>query len=231
MLTYPKNVTDLGITRYEKLVRLGIVGFYDYGTKLVDGIRVLGKGHSSIVFLARHEVLGDVAVKVRRADSKKDSLAKEGYLMSLDKFNVTPEVYYFDDDVVIMEYLDGSTLGKYLMSSHSCENLAKVFANLITAAYKLDLNLIDHLELTNPHKHVFVLKDLNVKFVDFESARISINPCNLCRITSYLTNLLSIDDVQTVVELLRRYKLGSKELYHEVLTTILGRTHTYCRSV
>lgn len=232
LLTYPKKDVELGIKRYTKLRELGVVDVYDYGSTSIDGIRVLGKGHSSIVFLARHEVLGDVAVKVRRADSKKDSLAKEGYLMSLDKFNVVPKVYYFEDDLVIMEYLNGNVLGDYLKNINNNYGLIKVVSNVVTAAYLLDLDLIDHLELTNPGRHVFVLEDLKVRFVDFESARISPNPCNLCRIVSYFLNMFGMGNVDVVKEYLRKYKLGVRESYRDVLKVLLSsKACTGCSSI
>ncbi|MEM1749072.1 MAG: hypothetical protein QXT83_05620 [Sulfolobales archaeon] len=232
LLTYPKDDVELGIKRYAKLRELGIVGIYDYGPTLINGIRVLGKGHSSVVFLARHDALGDVAVKVRRADSKRDSLAKEGYLMSLDKFNVVPKVYYFDDDVIIMEYLNGVVLGDYLKNANTNYSLVKVVSNVVIAAYMLDLDLIDHLELTNPTRHVFILEDLRVRFVDFESARISPNPCNLCRITSYFINLFGMVNTDVVKEYLRKYKSGMRESYRDVLKALLlSKAGSSCSSV
>ncbi len=222
ILSYPKFVPELSSVRVRRLVELGVVRVYDYGPTLVGGIRVLGKGHSSVVVLAKHEKLGDVALKIRRVDSKKNSLAKEGYLMSLDKFNVVPKVHHFDDDLIIMEYLEGSTLGNFLRGTRSHDDLLKVFANTLHAAHLLDLDLIDHLELANPYKHVFVLEDLNVKFLDFESARISAKPCNLCRIMSFLVNFLNLRDGERFRELLKKYKKGCKEAYRELLTGLVS---------
>ncbi|MEM0454004.1 MAG: hypothetical protein QXO98_05055 [Sulfolobales archaeon] len=219
LLTYPKNMAEVGISRSNKLAELGIIGIYDYGPLLIDGVRVLGKGHSSLVLLAKHATLGDVAVKIRRMDSKRDSLAKEGYLMKLDKFGVTPKIYYFDDDLLIMEFLEGTTLSNYLKNTHVIGDLLlKLVRNILHAAYMLDLDLIDHLELSNPYKHIFVLKNFDVKVIDFESAKISENPCNLCRVTSYIVNnFLKMEDLPYIKIALRKYKVGCRDTFHEIV--------------
>lgn len=221
IITYPKNVAEIGVARSKKLTELGIKGIYDYGPLFVEGLRVLGKGHSSIVLLAKHESIGDVAVKIRRTDSKKDSLSREGYLMTLDRFGVTPKVHYFDDDLIIMEFIDGVTLGKYLGTNDVKDaTLLKLIRNVLTSAYKLDLNLIDHLELANPYKHIFILKDMEVKIIDFESAKVSENPCNLCRIVSYLTNLLRISKQSNIEVMLKKYKSGCRDSFQDILTSL-----------
>jgi len=220
LITYPYYVEDISDFRIKKLRSLGIRGVYNYGSVVVNSFRILGKGHASIVLLVSHELLGDVVVKVRRLDSKRSSLTNEGYIMSLVKYDVVPKVYYYDDDFIIMEYLDGTLLGNYVKLCSDGE-LIKVFIKVFEAAYKLDLNLIDHLELSRPYKHVMVLRDGNVKFLDFESARVSETPCNLCRVFSSFVDIFKLRDIPHIRILLKAYKLGRKELFKDIIDSIL----------
>jgi putative serine/threonine protein kinase len=220
LLTYPYDVKDISDFRVERLRSLGVRGVYNYGSVVVNGFKVLGKGHASIVLLVNHESLGDVVVKIRRLDSKRKSLTNEGYIMSLVKYDVVPKVYYYDDDFIMMEYLDGTLLGDYIRL-HSTEEVIKVFLKVFEASHKLDLSSVDHLELSKPHKHVMVLRDGNVKFLDFESARISETPCNLCRVYSAYIHLIKRKDLTHVRGLLKTYKLGRKDLFKDIVDLIL----------
>ncbi len=219
ILTYPTNLYDAG--RVSMLSKLGIEGIYSYGPTHLGRVRVLGKGHSSVVVLAKHRSLGDVVIKIRRLDSKRQSLYYEGYLMRSIKFDVAPKVYYFNDDFIFMEYLDGVHLGDYIRG-RGLMDVGTVLIRILDAAFKLDLSGVDHLELSRPHKHVLVLKDGRVKFIDFESARTTLNPCNLCRILSAFLRIygdLRIN-LNSVKGLLKEYKLGRRRAFYDIISLI-----------
>jgi len=227
LLAYPiKGVSEDVISRrVSKLREAGILGVYSYGPVFINRFAVLGKGHSSIIFLALHESYGDVALKVRRLDSKRDSLALEGYLMSLLKGDVAPKVYYFNDDFIVMEYINGVVLRDLLKSITNCSGLVDVYVKILNAALKLDMEGVEHLELSIPYKHVMIEFSGRVRIIDFESARPSVSPCNVCRVFSSILRLSMFRELcnlntcitDTVRHLLKVYKSGRRGVFNDIV--------------
>ncbi len=204
--------------RMEELVKAGVRAIVPRGRSMVGGVRVLGKGHASVVFLA-DTVFGLKAVKVRRTDSKRMSLVGEAELLSLaSRHRLAPRPYAWGRDFIVMDYLEGTLLGDVDPQRLGGSGARKLLAALLGKAYVLDLIGVDHGELSRPHRHV-MLVGLEPFFLDFESASTSRRPNNLTslasallvkpsRLSSSLRRAAGLEGlgVDEIVEALRAYK-------------------------
>jgi len=228
VLSYPRDDIARSLRIWDALLSYGIRELISYGQVSIGNIKVLGKGHSSIVVLARHESLGLVVVKIRRTDSKTPSLLQECDLMRRS-YPVAPRVFYCSDDVIVREYIKGKYLSDVVNEMKTCEEAVMLTLKVLGATYWLDINGIDHKELSIPSKHIIICEDGPVKIIDFESGRLK-SACNVCRVASWLIirrDLLRkhcvIKDkkfTDRVIKLLRDYKYG-KEDFKKLLSLIL----------
>lgn len=127
---------------------------------------VAGKGHSSIVLSG---LMGGVkrAIKVRRRDSKRASLYREGLILEKAyRVGASPRPYYYDDDLIVMDYVDGPHLKEALT-----HNPLKAVEEALEAARALDAAGILHLEISRPWKHVkFTGWPGKALIIDYESS-------------------------------------------------------------
>ncbi len=196
----------------------GVDGFVSAGNVSIDGFKVVGKGHSSIVVLGSHDGRGVVAVKVRRIDSKHPSLRREAVLQEeASRAGVAPRVYCFSDDFIVMDYIDGVHLGDAVLSD---SNVSRV----LEAAYILDVAGVNHKELSRPWRHVLLL-DSRAVIIDYGSA--GWGGCrNLPRIASALSRRIGLTVDEPLRMLLREYRRGcSRRLYREIYRVFLSAFH------
>jgi len=229
VLSYPANDVNRALILWNKIKGAGIVKLVSYGDITIDNLRVIGKGHSSIVVLGIHKNLGRVAIKFRRADSKTQSLITECRLMKI-AYPLAPKIYFCDDDVIIREFIEGTLLINFIDKLSSCKEALSLTLKLLAVGYWLDLKGIDHKELSIPNKHIIICPNGSVKVIDFESGR-QASSCNLCRLASWalirralISKLCNINISyieNTLIELLRNYKKGSKDSYHKLLKFLI----------
>ncbi len=125
---------------------------------------VVGKGHAAVILLAWSRGLGPVAVKVRRRDSKAESLQREAaYLARAFRAGAAPRPLWWGDEVIVMEYVEGTLLGEARIESETV-------AASLEAARALDAAGILHRELARPWRHV-IIRSATAVIVDYDSAR------------------------------------------------------------
>ncbi len=152
------------------------------GVSAVCGLA--GKGHASVVAVAVTGY-GVKAVKVRRLDSRRDSLAGEGSaLAEASRSGATPRVYYYDDNVIVMDYVEGPTLGE--LAERRALGPGEV-AEALDAARALDAAGILHLELHRPWGNVIYTFTGRAYIVDLDSH--SRGCGNVARLVSGLARL------------------------------------------
>lgn len=113
------------------------------------GLAVLGKGHSSIVVAV---IAGGSlrAAKIRRRDSKRESLYREGLMLeAAHRQGAAPRPYYYDEEVIVMDYVGGPHLEEAIRG----DPLHAVVEGM-DAARALDAAGILHMELHRPWRHV-----------------------------------------------------------------------------
>jgi len=208
--------------RFRELVRLGITSIYSFGEILLwNGVHVVGKGHSAVVVLAHHVEYGDIALKIRRIDSKSISLEYEGFILRKARISFAPKVYMYSRDFLLREFVDGCTLEKFLeVYSHQPKVILKGFEYILRGALELDLIGIDLVEISRPHKQIIYrcCNSSEPLFIDFESAKISPRPLNITKVINFLIKgsienhrirdilRLNDDKVTRILELAKQYK-------------------------
>lgn len=230
LLSYPELSEDLISRRLNKLRSLGFRNCVDLGNYELWGFKVLGRGHSSVVFAAEFTSLGYVAVKVLRTDSKRDSLLCECDLMR-KAFPVAPKVYYCDNELIVMELIRGVKLGDVIPSITSCDDLIKLYLKILAAVRYLDLKNVTHKELNILKKHVIIDEEGKVRIIDFESGFTGFT-CNVCRAFSTLfmrdRRIMECCDLEQaqknlLIELLSSYKkTNSDASFTALVKTIMN---------
>jgi len=209
-LCYPSYSEECVRRRLERLRALGVV----------EVANLLGKGHAAVVLEGRLSDGSPVAVKVLRADSKREDLIYECRLTEL-AYPISPKVYSCSEEFIVMELVKGRPAAEVLASEgFRYAYIAKVLA----AGRGLDIRGVDHRELSRAHKHVVISGGGAVKILDYESAALVERPCNICRLVSWLARLrgADVEALGELLALLRDYKKTSDEdrrgeLFREIL--------------
>lgn len=188
--------------------------------------KVVGKGHSAIVLIGI--VNGTLkAIKIRRRDSKRTSLYNEGKLLEVaSRGGVAPRPFYFDDDIIVMDYIEGPHLEEALRNDpiHAVRESMR-------AARTLDNLGILHLELRRPWRHVrFTSRNGMAIILDYESA--STGCGNVVKLVSGLLTrfdggLIFLRKHSSLFS--RYYSECSREAYKDIFSIVLefvGR-HAY----
>lgn len=211
LLAYPAFDREVAEQRFEMLTKAGVSEILDEGNVLLGRYRVLGKGHASIVLKGIWKGK-EVAIKVLRIDSKRDSLRREAGLLKLvNSIGVGPRLILDLDFALIMEFVHGIRFGEWVPKDE--HEARKIIEELLDQCRKLDKIGIDHGELSNPARHVIVGPKLVI--IDFESASTERRPANVTSVAQYLfiggkrseffRSLLHVD-VRRLISLLREYK-------------------------
>ncbi|MEZ0394359.1 MAG: hypothetical protein ABWK00_04885 [Desulfurococcaceae archaeon] len=190
------------------------------GGKDIGGLRVVGKGHSSIVVKALTSHHGIVALKVRRLDSKRASLEWEGRALEIaGDAGISPRPFAYSRDFVLMELLPESfvaldlAIGR-LLSKANVEGLRALLYRTLRAARAADAINLEHGELANASDHVLT-DGANVRIIDWESSRIGQRGRNVSQLCSYLLFRLPFSGevirlfeirLEEVLQALREYK-------------------------
>jgi len=177
---------DILRKRLNTLSDFGVEYLVNYGDYKLYGYHVLGKGYSAIVSLCIHDGIPRI-LKVRRLDSRRKGLEAEAiFLEYLEPFELSPKIYSWSKDLIIMEYVDGTPLPIFIENNlDKIDHVRRVLRKLLVKAFILDSLGIDHGELNRPGSHVLI-KANEVVFLDFESASASRKPRNLTSLASYL---------------------------------------------
>ena len=182
-------------------------------------VRVLGKGHSSVVAAGLLENGDVVAVKVRRTDSKRASLEDEGRLLEeAARAGASPRPIYYSRDVIVMQYVGDASLER-LLEGASARAIAIAVLEALRAARALDLALVLHEELHRPLRNVFYPRwpeSPRALVIDLESA--SRGCGNVNKIVSFLLARGLVGGGEGLRALLREYREGKcpRDLYLEV---------------
>ena len=174
-IDYPIFSYERASVLKESLFEKGVDNIYSFGRVELGSDRAIGKGNTSIIFLGNYENK-KVSIKIERSDSeRKGSLKKEAYyLIKANEHGVGPKIYGYEDNYIIMEYIEGDLLidGKF--------NREDVF-DISRQCNALDRAGINHRQIQGG-KHVICGRK-NV-IIDFEKAHFSNTPKN---VTSFLS--------------------------------------------
>jgi len=220
LLAYPMPEADVVERRIRELKALGITHIELLGRKRISGLEILGKGCVGLVLAARAGEGQRVAVKVRRLDADRESLAHEAEMLALaNSVGVGPKLLCHTGDFLVMEFIDGPHIPDWLLSGPEPGEVALVLRALLEKCRRLDEIGLDHGELSRAHSHVIIqVKPRGApepRIVDFESASTSRRPANVSSICQFLfiggisaqvALLLGKADRERIIRALRAYK-------------------------
>ncbi|MGC9210242.1 MAG: hypothetical protein ACP5FT_03135 [Acidilobus sp.] len=203
--------------------RAGVCCLLDVGrSELVYGglrVRILGKGHASVVVAAALVGGGIVAVKIRRTDSKRQSLEMEAHMLEeASRAGASPRPIYYARDFIVMEFVGVESLER-LLSYAPANVIVDLVIQVLRAARALDAVEVLHQELNRPLRNVFFPgwpNSLIARIIDLESA--SRGCGNVNKVVGFLVSRGLINKDRHVMELLRSYKSSGcqRSLYNDI---------------
>ncbi|RNJ74987.1 MAG: serine/threonine protein kinase [Nitrosopumilus sp. B06] len=185
ILGYPRASKRQIRSRMVELEKLGVSSISFSGPTVLDGVAVLGKGYVGVVVLAKRNGKM-VALKIRRTDSQRDGMREEKIMLeAANSVHVGPKVLVAGRNFLVMEYVDGIRIGRWLdtlAGAGRAKKLKNVVRDVLDDCYRLDEAGLDHGELSNISKHVMV-RGLRPVLIDFDSSSTKRRPSNVTSIT------------------------------------------------
>jgi len=231
LLSYPKVDQNKSERILRKLKNVGLAEVLMKGNAQINGIQVLGKGCTAVVFAAETK-FGNVAVKVLRSDADRASLRSEAkFLRKVNSVGIGPKLYHATDEFLILELLEGKRIGDYveeLKGRGTTKRLRDVIRELLRQCFLLDQNNIAHCELSNPVKHIIIKERDEPVIIDFESASENKKYSNLTalaqsffvggKLSPKIRRIFKIKEYRPIIEALKEYKYNpNSETYRRVL--------------
>ena len=167
VLAYPRPTARRIKSRITELEKIGVVSVAFWGPVRLGMLDVLGKGYSGVAVLARYEKKTAV-LKIRRTDSKRSTLISEAKMLNVaNALGVGPKIMMYSRNFVVMEYLQGQTIGKWAKDG-ALDKRNETLRTVLEDCYKLDAGGLDHGELSRISKHAIIGK--HTTLIDFEGA-------------------------------------------------------------
>ncbi|UCD73380.1 MAG: serine/threonine protein kinase [Candidatus Bathyarchaeota archaeon] len=230
VLSYPHPRDEEIERRVKEITQLGVFYIVPAGDISIGNFQILGKGCTSIVVLTVSKY-GKAALKIQRTDSNRESCDHEAKILkTANKIGIGPRLFSHTDNLLLMEFLDGKKISKWL-SEKILEGrqkvLARVLRQVLEDCYKLDLAGIDHGQLNPAKKHIIVKDNGYSTILDFESASTNRRVANVTSVSQYLflgseiaektcTILGSNRDI--IIDSLKEYKRNiSRESFEGIL--------------
>lgn len=188
VICYPIIDRECANRRIIEAKLLGILDFIFCGKTEIGGVKILGKGTTSIVLKGIY--LGNirVAVKVRRTDANRPSVIREAKILKItNMYGIGPSVLAFSRNMLVWKYIRGLSFEEWLQSSPQKNVLKKVLKEIVFQLYMLDKIGVSHNELSRPENHIIIsLPEWKPYIIDFESATIKKDASNLTQFLNFL---------------------------------------------
>jgi len=92
------------------------------GDRLVNNVKVLGKGCVGIVVLA-YTAAGKVALKIRRTDADRAGMKHEAQMLrAANSVGVGPKLLDFSENLLMMEFVDGLLIPRWVEALEKEDN-------------------------------------------------------------------------------------------------------------
>jgi len=233
ILGYPRATKRQLNLRIIELEKLKINSISLIGPTTIGRLKILGKGYVGIVVLAKKENK-KVALKIRRLDSQRSEMKSEAKLLRLvNTVKVGPKLFDFSKNFVVMEYIEGVKISKWIKSlsgKGSTRKLKTAIKTSLEDCFRLDQIGFDHGELSSISKHVIV-GDMKSTLIDFESSSTKRRVSNVTSITQAIfigsgiakdvRRIYKIPAKEKIIEVLRIYKKEQSRESFESLLEIL----------
>lgn len=232
-LCYPNPDRKEVQRRIGELKSLGVKALIFQGKTLIGSLPILGKGCVSIVVKAETK-RGVEVLKIRRMDADRPSMQREAEMLSLaNRVGVGPKLSSHTENFMLMDLATGEPITSWIRRIKGKGTTARLriaIRSIADQCFKLDQLGLDHGELSNPSKHIFV-DEGKVTIIDFETASTSRRTSNLTALVQYVfiggpvsrkvRRILRTPSQEVLVPLLRAYKNDRDDsLYHKILETL-----------
>jgi putative serine/threonine protein kinase len=234
VLCYPKINEAALEARIMELEQLGIKEVEFSGRAKAFNVPVLGKGYVGVVVLASFNGKR-CAMKIRRIDADRQGLQYEAQMLEkANSVNVGPKLAAVSQNFLLMEFIDGDLLPRWIEKTVGTQVLRMVLRKTIIQCARLDSISLDHGELSKAPKHVIIDSKQEPFLVDFETASLRRRPSNVTAICQYLfssrgavaqliSDRMGPRNIDNVIDTLRIYKhSGTQEGLQEVLNACLS---------
>ncbi len=233
ILGYPKSTKRQLNSRILELEKLKIKSISLTGPTTIGKLEILGKGYVGVVVLAKRGTK-KIALKIRRLDSQRSEMKSEAILLKLvNTVKVGPKLYDFSKNFVVMDYLEGEKIGKWINTlggPGSSKKLKSTIKTVLEDCFRLDQMGFDHGELSSISKHVIVGSTKST-LIDFESSSTNRRVSNVTSITQAIfigsgiakkvRRIYKIPAKEKIIEVLRTYKQEQSRESFENLLKIL----------
>ena len=205
-------------SRVKQLKELGVAELVFEGHAKVGRLGILGLGTVGVVVKASVGG-GLLALKIRRTDANRASMAEEARVATLaNRVGVGPEIHAHSRDMILMKLLEYQELREWLQGIRGrgrTLEVRRMVHSLLNQCRKLDIMGIDHGQLSNLRKHAVVAEG-RPWIIDFESAGTTRKPKNVTTAAQYLfvggalspalRKATGVGDVEALKRLLAIYK-------------------------
>ena len=233
IIGYPKATKKQIRTRIIELKKLGIRDVSFQGQTKIGSLNILGKGYVGVVVLSRIKNKL-VAVKIRRTDASRINMVKEAkFLKIANKAGVGPLLLAMSKNFIVMEYLDGKKISKWvneLKSKQDIKLLKSIMQKILEDCYSLDVIGLDHGELSTISKHVVIGKS-KTTIIDYESASTQRRVSNVTSatqaicigsgISKIVRKIYRMPSKNKIIKILRSYKQEQNRQNFERILEIL----------
>jgi putative serine/threonine protein kinase len=236
ILSYPRPTKKELTRRLKELKKLNIATISFQGPKQFLNLHMLGKGCVGLVVLA-HANGKKTALKIRRVDADRTTMQHEAHMLKrANSTSVGPKLLAASKNFLLMQYVQGQTLGQWLIHHKGKRAKEKVLREILEQCWRLDQARLDHGELSYAAKHVIVERNGKPTIVDFETASANRHPANVTAISQYLFLSSTRQQAstlperrQTLIEKLRSYKKDRNRTNFENVLKALALDHVVVR--
>lgn len=183
--------------------------------KGIKNVKYFSKGKRGLLYIGDYNNK-KVAIKIKNPKSKAISrISNEAnFLKLLNKKDIGPRLFFYHEDYIILEYIDGFLIIGYFKKS-SKENILRIIRKIMEQLYLMDELKINKEEMSHPQKHILIDKNNKPILIDFERCRKTIKPSNVTQFCDFLSsnNVLKIlnnkkieIDKNKIIELSKKYK-------------------------
>ena len=156
--------------------------------------RFLARGHKGVVYVANYTCAGRtgrVAIKICRGGGARQ---EERWLRRCNDLGIGASLVRLgaEDECVVMEYVEGPSIGEALDGAVPPGVLFKALRDLLVQCARLDQQGIDKREMNRCQKHVIVSREGKSTLLDFERCQESAKPCNVTGLAQYLTQAWAV---------------------------------------
>lgn len=228
IICYPRTTPSETQRRIQELKQHRINALEFTGKASANNIPVLGKGYVGIVAIA-HISGKSIAVKMRRSDADRESLAHEAdMLQKANLVGVGPRFIGVSKNFLLSQLIDGDLLVEWLQTHKDKALVRRVLGDILEQCWRLDEAGLDHGELSKAPRHLLVDRSDEPFIVDFETASVTRRVANVTAVCQYLfagnsqvpklvAEVCGEKDRFAVIEALRRYKQNRSRANFEAL--------------